>query len=182
MIRLYGKYWWSFFVRGVVAILLGLAAIFMPGITLELLAVLLAAFFLADGVFSLAASVGGKKLDSRWWLLLLEGLAGIIIGIITIVWPALTVVVLVLFVGFWALVTGILEIAAAIKLRHEIRGEWLLALSGIISILFSLILFVNPGAGAVALVWIIGAYAFFFGISLVLLGLKLRKHQIAVKF
>lgn len=182
MIRLYGKYWWSFFVRGVIAIVLGLAAILLPGITLELLAVLLAAFFLADGVFSLAASVGGKNLDSRWWLLLLEGLAGIVIGIITIIWPALTVVVLVLFVGFWALVTGILEITAAIKLRHDIRGEWLLALSGVISILFSLILFANPGAGAVALVWIIGAYALFFGISLVLLGLKLRKHQIAVKF
>lgn len=182
MIRLYGKYWWSFFVRGVIAIMLGLAAIMLPGITLELLAILLAAFFIADGVFSLAASIGGKKLDSRWWLLLLEGLAGILIGVFTIIWPALTVLILVIFVGFWALLTGILEITAAVKLRHEIQGEWLLALSGIISILFGLIMFVSPGAGAVALVWIIGAYALFFGISLILLGLKLRKHQIAINF
>lgn len=131
--------------------------------------------FLIDEV-----SIGGRRLDSRWWILLLEGLADICIGIMAVVWPALTILVLVMIIGFWALLTGVLEIFTAIKLRHQIRIEWLLGLSGAISIIFSLILFINPGAGAVVLVWLLGAYDLIFGLSMIFLGLKLRKHRIIV--
>jgi uncharacterized membrane protein HdeD (DUF308 family) len=177
MLKFYGRYWWSFFLRGILAILFGLAAIFLPGVTLELLALLLAAFLVADGIFSLMVSFRGRHEVRQWWLLLLEGLAGIIIGLMAFAWPGLTVLAVILIVGVWAVVTGILEIAAAVKLRHEIRDEWLLGLGGAVSILFGIILLVSPGAGAVVLALLIGAYALIFGISMIFLGLKLRRYR-----
>jgi uncharacterized membrane protein HdeD (DUF308 family) len=175
MITFYGRFWWSFFFRGIIATLFGLAAIILPGITLELLALLLAVFLITDGVFSFLASLGGRGTDPQWWLLLLEGLAGIFIGILAIARPGLTVLAVMLIIAFWALLTGFLEIMAAIRLRHDIQGEWMLGLAGILSILFGIILLSNPGAGAVILVWLVGIYALIFGISMILLGLKLRK-------
>lgn len=181
MLNLYGKYWWSFFIRGIIAVLFGLAALVLPGITLEILAILLAAFLVADGLLLLIVSFRSKASGPQWWLLLLEGLAGIVIGVPAFAWPGLTVLAVILIVGFWALLTGILEIAAAIKLRHEVRDEWMLGLGGIISVLFGIILFVNPGLGAVVLALLIGAYALIFGLSLIFLGLKLRRHGVLIQ-
>jgi uncharacterized membrane protein HdeD (DUF308 family) len=178
MLKLYRTYWWSFLIRGILATLFGFAAFFLPGLTLRALAILLAAFLIMDGVFSLLISIRGRSLDSRWWLLLLEGLAGIVIGIVTVIWPGLTILAIMYILGAWALITGILEIMAAIRLRDEIEGEWLLGLSGVLSILFSLILFFAPGVGAIALIWLIGAYAVFFGVSMIFLGFKLRGHNL----
>ena len=124
MLRMYGKYWWSFLIRGVLATLFGLIAIVVPGITMGALAILLAIFLIADGVFSFVASFKGRELSPRWGFLLVEGIAGIGLGLLTIVWPGLTVLAIVLIIGFWAMVTGVLEILAAIKLRDEIEGEW----------------------------------------------------------
>ena len=180
MVTLYGRFWWSFFIRGIIATLFGLAAIVLPGVTLELLAILLAAFLIADGVFSFMASMGGKGTDPQWWLLLAEGLAGILIGILAIIWPGITVMAVIVIIAFWALLTGLLEIIAAVRLRHEIKGEWMLGLAGIISILFGIVLFANPGAGAVVLIWLVGIYAIVFGISMILLGLKLRQHAAGI--
>jgi uncharacterized membrane protein HdeD (DUF308 family) len=180
MLKSYGKFWWSFFLRGIIAVLFGLTAILMPGITLEILALLLAAFLIADGIISLVVSFRSRTEDVQWWLLLLEGLAGIIIGILAFARPGLTILAVILIVGFWAILTGMLEIAAAVKLRHEIKGEGLLGLGGIISILFGIILLVNPGAGAVVMTLLIGGYALIFGIFLILLGLKLRKHNVTI--
>jgi len=171
----YARFWWSFVFRGIIAVLFGLAAILLPGITLDILVLLVGAFFFVDGLMSIVSSFGSMNNEERWWLSLLEGLAGVLIGVITFLWPGVTLVAVVLMIAAWALITGFFEIMAAIRLRRVISGEWFLAGSGMISILFGLVLLVNPGVGAVALVWILGIYAVFFGILLLFLGFKLKR-------
>jgi len=166
--------WWLMVLRGVFAVLFGLLAFFWPGITLLTLVLLWGAYALLDGIFALVAAV--KKTDPRTptWALVLEGIAGIVAAVLAVVWPDITALVLVYLIAAWAIVTGVLEIVAAIRLRREIPGEWLLGLSGVLSLLFGLYVAVFPGAGALAIVWIIGAYAIFFGILLIALGFRLR--------
>lgn len=180
MFRIYGKFWWSFLLRGILATLFGLIAIFLPGITLEVMTIFLGAFLVVDGFVSFYVSLKGRGRGLNWGVLLLEGLLGIAVGVFTLIWPGITVLVIVLLVAFWAMVTGVLEIIAAVSLRNEIQGEWLLGLSGILSILFSVILFVNPGIGAVTLIWLIGIYAIVFGVAMIFLGLRLRKHNVII--
>lgn len=175
MYRPYARIWWSFFFRGVIAILFGLTALLLPAVTIDILIILIGAFFFADGLLSIFAAFGSKGAGTSWWISLLEGLAGILVGVLTFFWPGATLMAMILLIAFWALLTGILEIIAAIRLRKAISDEWFLALSGAISILFGLILVISPGVGAVALVWIIGAYAIFFGMLMVFLGFKLKK-------
>ncbi len=175
MLNFYRTYWWSFLFRGILAAIFGVIAIFLPVPTLGAIAILVAAFLFMDGAFSLFAALKGRALEPRWWLLMLQGVAGVAIGTVTIFWPGLTLLVIVYFIGAWALATGVLEIFAAVRLRHEIKGEWLLALGGILSILFGLILFFNPGVGAIALIWLLGAYALIFGFSLIFLGIRLKR-------
>ena len=149
-------------------------ALAWPGITLGALVLLYGAYALADGVFAIAAVMAGRTGGRPWWSLLVEGLVGIAVGIMTFAWPGISALVLLYLIAAWAFVTGIFEIVAAIRLREEIRGEWLLALSGILSILFGVALVIWPGAGALALVWVIGAYAIAFGALLIALGFRLR--------
>jgi uncharacterized membrane protein HdeD (DUF308 family) len=180
MFLIYGRYWWSFLLRGALATLFGLIAIFLPGITLEVMTIFLGAFLVVDGLVSFYVSLKGRGRGLNWGVLLLEGLLGIAVGVFTLIWPGITVLAIVLLVAFWAMVTGVLEIIAAVSLRNEIEGEWLLGLSGILSILFSVILFVNPGIGAVTLIWLIGIYAIVFGVAMIFLGLRLRKHNVII--
>ncbi|MGZ3433904.1 MAG: HdeD family acid-resistance protein, partial [Isosphaeraceae bacterium] len=127
-----------------------------------------------DGVFAIAAAVVGTTVGMPWWALLLEGVCGIAVGVLTFAWPGITALVLLYLIAFWAVVTGVFEMVAAIRLRKEIHGEWLLALSGVLSVLFGVALVVNPAAGALAVVWLIGAYAIAFGVLLIALGFRLR--------
>jgi len=169
--------WWAVALRGIVAILFGLGAFLWPGITLGVLILLYGAYAIVDGIFALIAAVRGAARHERWVWLLLEGIVDIAAGVIAFVWPGITALVLLYLIAAWALVTGISEIAAAIRLRQAISNEWLLALAGVASILFGIILFVAPGAGALAVVWIIGAYALVFGIILLALAARLFTWQ-----
>jgi uncharacterized membrane protein HdeD (DUF308 family) len=174
MFDLIAKYWWTFVVRGLLAFAFGLIALVWPGITLIVLVALFGIYVIIEGVLSIVAAISNRWVRS-WWVLLLEGLAGIVIGGIAFIWPGLTAVVLLVFIAIWAIFTGLLEIGAAVQLRKEIQGEWILALTGVLSILIGLILLINPGAGALAVVWLIGIYALLFGGLLTFLGLKFRK-------
>jgi uncharacterized membrane protein HdeD (DUF308 family) len=168
------RWWWTFLVRGLLAIAFGVLAFFAPGLGIAVLVGLFAAWALIDGVTSLATGIGGRNRDKSWWLEILEGVVSIIAGIIALVFPVLAAEVLVIIIAAWALVTGIFEIIAAIRLREQIKGEFWLGLAGLASILFGVILLVFPGVGALSLVWLIGSFALVFGVFLVILGWRLR--------
>ena len=174
MITTLARNWWLLALRGVLAILFGLAAFAWPGATVAALVLLFGAYALVDGIFALVAAVLRATRHERWGMLLLEGLAGIAIGVLTFIWPGMTALVLLYLIAAWAVVTGILEIAAAIRLRQEIDNEWLLALAGAASVIFGLLLFFRPGAGALAVIWLIAAYAIVFGVLLIALAWRLR--------
>ena len=168
--------WWAVALRGVFAILYGVLALVWPGLTLEILVLFFGAYMLVDGVFVIIAAFTNRAGHDSWWVLLLEGLLGIVAGLITFFNPGLATLVLVFVISFWAIVTGVLEIVAAIRLRKEIQGEWLLALSGVLSLALGVLLLIFPAAGALTVAWIIGWYAILFGAMLLGLGLRLRKH------
>ena len=174
MLESLARYWWMVVLRGAVAVLFGLLALIWPDITLLALVILFGAYALVDGVFALVAAFGPRAEGRRFWLAL-QGIAGIAIGAVTFIWPTITALALVYVIAVWAIVTGVLQIMAAIRLRREMRGEWLLALSGVLSVVVGIILLIWPGSGAVGLVLLIGAYAVVFGIALIGLGLRLRK-------
>jgi uncharacterized membrane protein HdeD (DUF308 family) len=169
--------WWLVLLRGVAAIVFGVLTFAWPGLTLVTLVLLYGAYALVDGVCALAAAfTGGAKPVPTWWLIVV-GLAGIAAGIVTFLWPGLTALLLILFIGTWAVAHGIFEIAGAIQLRKEIDNEWLLILAGAMSVLFGLVVLIAPGAGALGLIWVIGAYSIVFGALLVGLALRLRRHR-----
>ena len=174
MFDLLAKNWWAFVVRGIFAILFGILAYAWPGITLATLIIFFGAYVLIDGILLVIKTIGNWGERDDRWLLLLEGLLGIGIGVITLVAPGITAVGLLIYIVAWSLATGVLEIAAAIRLRKEIENEWWLILSGVASILFAILLMVFPGAGALGLIWLIATYAIVFGVMLIIAGVKLR--------
>ena len=177
MVEALSRYWWAFVVRGIFAIIFGILAYAWPGITLLTLAILFGAYVLVDGILLIIKALGNWSGREDRWLLLLEGLLGIGIGIITLVAPGITALGLVLYIAAWSLATGVLEISAAIRLRREMKGEAWMVVSGIASILFAVLLMIFPGAGALGLIWLIAAYAIVFGVVLLLLGFRLRRHR-----
>jgi uncharacterized membrane protein HdeD (DUF308 family) len=162
--------------RGIVAVLLGLIAFFRPGATMVALISVFAAYALIHGIATLAIAITHREPgDSRWWMLIVEGLAGIAVAALVVFRTGVTSLALLYVIGAWGLVTGALEIAAAIRLRHLIRNEWLLGLSGLLSIVFGLVMFRAPLIGALAIVYTIGIYALLFGGTTIALGLRLRR-------
>jgi uncharacterized membrane protein HdeD (DUF308 family) len=169
--------WWVVALRGVAAVIFGILALVWPAITLGALVLLFGAYALVDGVCALwTAATGGPAASGRRPWLVLEGVAGVAAGIVTFVWPDITALALLAVIAAWAFVTGVLEIVAAVRLRREIEGEWLMVLSGVLSVVFGILLIINPAAGALAVTWLIGAYAIVFGV--VLLGLAMRLYRL----
>lgn len=166
--------WWAVFLRGAAGILFGVATFFAPQISLAVLVLVFGAYALVDGALAIVSAIRRRGTSDRWWVLLLEGLVGVAAGLVTFLLPGITALALLALIAAWALLTGALEIAEAIRLRKVITGEWLLALGGIASIALGVLLVLFPGAGALAVVLWIGAYALFFGALLVALGLRLR--------
>lgn len=166
--------WWALALRGVFAIFFGIMALVWPGLTLATLILLFGAYALVDGVFALVHGISSYGERERWWVLVLEGLAGIAIGIVTFLWPDLTALTLLTIIGVWAFITGIMEIVAAIQLRKVIEGEWMMILSGLASVVFGVLVILFPGAGALGLTWLIGVYALVFGALFIILAFRLR--------
>lgn len=169
--------WWMIGLRGLLGVLFGLLAFAMPLPTLVALVWLFGLYAFLDGLFSLAAAWRRRPGDPPWWALLLSGAAGVAAGMISFVWPGITALALVYLIAAWAFITGLFQVAAAIRLRKEIEGEWMLGLSGILSVGLGVLLAVMPGAGAIGLVWYFGAYALLFGVVLMVLSYRLRSHR-----
>jgi uncharacterized membrane protein HdeD (DUF308 family) len=165
--------WWALAIRGVFAIIFAVIAFVWPGITAAALVLLFGAYALVDGILSLVAALRAARHHGPSGALVFEGVLDLIIAAIVFFWPVEALVAIIYFIAIWAVITGIALIAAGIAMIR-INGEWLLVLSGIISILFGIILFVQPGAGVVALSWWLGIYALLFGISLVGAAFRLR--------
>lgn len=174
MNELLSKSWRGLAIRGAVSLLFGILAALWPGLTLMWLIVMFAAYAVIGGLVSVMTAVQNRKGTEGWWLVLLLGLVGIGAGAIAIMLPHLTALVLVLVIGATALTTGILDIAMAVRLRNMIRGEGLLFLSGFVSVMFGISVFFFPGAGALALVWLISIYAIVTGGLLLLLAWNAR--------
>lgn len=166
--------WWAVLLRGVAGIIFGIITFIAPGISLTALVLLFGAYAFVDGIFAFVSAYRRRATGSRWWMLLLEGVAGVGAGVITILWPGISAMALLYLIAAWALVTGGLEIAAAIRLRKVITGEWLLALSGVLSVVLGVLLVLFPGPGALAVILWIGAFAFVMGVLFAVLGLRLR--------
>jgi len=174
MFNLMTQNWWAIALRGLVAVLFGIAAFVWPGITLWALVAIFGAYALVDGIFAVIEAFRRDVVGERWWALLFEGFVGIAIGILTFAWPRLTAMGLLYLIAFWAIVTGVFEVITAIRLRHEIRGEWMMALIGVLSVAFGFLLVAFPLTGALSVVLIIGAYAVAIGALMIALGFKLR--------
>ncbi|MCC6615142.1 MAG: HdeD family acid-resistance protein [Anaerolineae bacterium] len=176
MLDVMARNWWMLLIRGGVAVLFGIAVILFPGIALLTLVTLWGVYAVVDGIFALIAGIRGRETNKHWWMMVLEGIVSIAAGILTFVWPAITALILLAIIAGWAIITGILEIVAAIRLREEIKGEFWLGLSGLASVIFGVVLFLFPGTGILALLWVVGVYAIIFGVSIMLLSFRLKSH------
>jgi uncharacterized membrane protein HdeD (DUF308 family) len=177
MLNLVARDWWVFAVRGVAAILFGILAFVWPAQTIAVLVLLFGAYAFVDGVTLLVALARGDALARRHaWTTGLTGVLGIVISIVTLVWPGITALTLLYLVAIWAISTGILEIATAIEFRREIDGEFWMALAGIASIVFGVLLVAYPSAGLVSVLWLVAIWAMVFGVANLALGYRL--HQI----
>ncbi len=174
MIEALKRYWWVLVIRGISGIVFGIIAFAYPGIALATLVLLFGAWVLIDGVFRIVGATAGRASDPDWGFHLIIGILGIVVGILTFRAPRITALALIIYVAAWALMIGAAEIALAVKLRREIKGEWFLILMGLASIVFAVLLLWNPGPGALALLWLIASYAIVFGVLAIFFGFRLR--------
>ncbi|SPE59960.1 conserved membrane hypothetical protein [Verrucomicrobia bacterium] len=174
--------WWMLALRGLVAIVFGVLAFVLPGMTLLTLVFLFGAYAIVNGVLALVHAFSAPKGYPRFGALIFTGIISIAAGVLAFVWPGITALSLVLLIAAWAIVNGLFEIATAIRLRRVIEHEWLLVLAGILSVLLGIVILLQPGAGALALVWWIGGFAIAFGVLLVALAFRVRRAGPAVLF
>ena len=168
--------WWALALRGLFGVLFGIIAFVNPGVTILSLVILFSAYMLVDGVFGIVSAVRAAARHERWGMLLLEGILDIAVGVIAFLLPGSAVLAFVLLMAAWALVTGGLMLASAFRL-HVHYGRWWLALGGIVSIIYGILLVIAPVMGAVVLTWWLGAYALAFGVMLIVLAFKLRARR-----
>ncbi|HEY3358932.1 MAG TPA: HdeD family acid-resistance protein [Polyangia bacterium] len=166
--------WWALALRGAAGVIFGVLTFVAPAASLFALVVLFGVYALVDGGFNLVMAYRDARGGRRWGVLVFEGIVSVAAGVVTLIWPGISALALLFVIASWAIVTGAFEIAAAIRLRKQIRHEWLLALSGALSVVFGVLLFLRPGAGALAVTVLIGAYAVVFGALLMGLGFRLR--------
>jgi uncharacterized membrane protein HdeD (DUF308 family) len=166
------RHWWVVALRGLAALVFGILAFVLPGMTLGVLILLFGAYAIVDGVLALYSAARSR--GNHVWALVFEGIVGIVAGGVAFALPGLTALALLFVIAAWAILTGIMEVVAAVRLRKVIDNEWALIVAGVLSIIFGVLLAVQPGAGALAVVWLIGSYALVFGIALLALAWRLR--------
>ncbi len=164
--------WWTIILRGLAAVLFGLAALILPGLTVRILVILFGAYVLIDGIFALVGSIRAMQQHDRWWPQLIEGIAGIVVGLFVFFYPGITAVVLLFLISAWAIVTGFSELLTAVRLQ-EIATKWLLGFGGIVSLAFAILLIARPDVGVLTIARMIGVYAIIFGVILLTLGVRL---------
>ena len=167
------RHWWLLALRGLAAVLFGILAFAWPGLTIFWLVCFFGAYALINGILSFVLAAKAPK-GSGIVGLVLGGLLSVAAGLVTFFWPALTALGLLILIAWWAIFNGIMEIVSAIRLRKVIRNEWLLVLAGVASIVFGILLLLQPAVGALVLIWWIGAWALFFGILLMMLAFRMR--------
>lgn len=172
MVRTLAQHWWVLLLRGLLAILFGVLTFARPAITIVVLVLFWGAYALVDGIFEVIAGMRAK-----WGSLIFLGILGIAAGIVTFLWPGITAIVLLYIIAFWAIVAGVMQIAAAVRLRREVEGEWLWILSGLCTVILGALLIARPGAGAISLVWLIASFAIAWGVLLVILSFRLKAHH-----
>ena len=168
------RQWWVLLARGVLAILFGIVALADPGIALLAFIYVFAAYALLDGIIAVVVSFQVRSYWPTWWVLLLEGILGVLFGILAFAWPSETALVLLFLVAIWALVTGVIEVGSAFIVPGSVGQRWGLGLAGLLSIIFGLILLVHPGTGLLAVLWLVGIYAIVFGVSLIVYAFQVR--------
>ncbi len=167
--------WWMLLVRGILALLFGILTLVWPHLTLIVLVAFFGAYSLVDGIFAVVVSLQERQLTSRWWVLLIEGIVGIVVGLLVFFLPTLATALALLYViAAWAIVTGIFEIGAGFLLGASIGRGWAVAIAGILSVLFGIVLIIAPGAGILSLLWLVGIYAIVFGILLIVRAFQFR--------
>jgi uncharacterized membrane protein HdeD (DUF308 family) len=166
--------WWALALRGAVAVLFGLVAFALPGVTLTVLVLFFAAYLLVDGIFALVAGLRAAERHERWGALALEGILDLVAGVLIVMWPGMSLLAFVYIVAFWAIVSGIALLVAAFRL-HRQHGEWLMILAGVASVAWGVLIVLFPIAGLLVWAWWIGAYALVFGIAMLVLAFRLRR-------
>ena len=174
MVETLKRHWWVPVIRGIAAIVFGVIAFVYPGLTIATLVLFFGAWVLIDGIFRIVGAIGHRASDPDWGWQLVIGILGIVVGLLTFHAPQITALALVIYIAAWALMIGASEIAIAVKMRREIKGEWFLILMGLASIAFAVLLLWNPIAGAAAVIWLIAWYAVVIGILAIFFGFRLR--------
>ncbi|WP_323716649.1 HdeD family acid-resistance protein [Paracoccus aminovorans] len=174
LVRTMSDNWWVLLLRGIAAVVFGLIALAMPGLTLLVLLITFGVYAVFDGILAIVTGFRRKAQDEQWWAWALDGLLSVLIGLMALFWPAATAVAFVLWMAAWAIVAGIFRIIAAIRLRREIEGEWALGLSGLLLALWGILLVLLPAAGLLGFAWMIGTLAVLIGIVLIVLAFRLR--------
>ena len=176
MLHVLARNWWALLIRGIAAVIFGLLAFFWPGATGFALVILFGAYAFVDGIFALISAVRAAEAHQRWWAFLLEGIVGILIAAVVVFYPGIAGLALYFTIAFWAILTGILEIVAAVQMRKLIPNEFWLILGGILSIIFGVLLYVFPLMGILTVIYLIGFYAILFGIIMIVFSFRLRQH------
>ena len=176
MVKNLAKMWWLLALRGVFAILFGIVILAWPALTIEVLVIIYGVFALVGGILSMIIGLFNIGKNSNWWVMFLEGVLGFVVGGIVLKWPAMSLLLLIIIIAFWAIISGIAQIITAFFVRQQIKNEWLMALSGLISLLFGLLLFSWPITGVVVLSWLIGFYALLLGIFLIVFGFQVKTY------
>ncbi len=169
--------WWAFLLRGILALIFGVVALVFPASAFISLVLVFGIFSLVDGAFALASAFTSNAKSENWWWIILGGILGIVIGVLTVLQPAAMGNAWLLLIAVWAIVTGIFDIITAIRIRKQIEGELWMILGGLASVAFGVLILVYPDSGVFAVGSLIGIYAILFGVTFIALALRLRKHR-----